>query len=811
MGTLLQDVRYGLRMLAKNPGFTAVAVLTLALGIGANTAIFSVLDAVLLRPLPYQDSQDLVKVWTRFTGIGLPDDQNWVSAPEFRDFEQLNNSFSELAAISGNTAAIGVKGSPERVIGADVSPSLFSILGVRARLGRTFLPEEAQPGHDHEVILSYDLWQRAYGSDSGIIGRTIRANDIPMTVVGVMTPGFAYPDKAEIWAPLTFSPEDLNPNSRGNHGLEVLGRIKPGLTLAQVQADMDRVAESMIQQNGAYPYQKFDFGVILHPLLEETVGDAKAPLWMLMAAVALVLLIACANVASLLLVRASGRQKETAVRMALGAGPGRLTRQLLTESVLLAVLGGAAGLVFTPYVLRAIVTLGATALPRVVETNIDGWALTFTLAVAVGTGILFGLAPALQTRSGASYEVLKEGGRATTGTATGRLRRAFVMGEAALSVILLAGAGLLVRSFVRVLEVDPGFRPEGVLTMRLSLPQVKYSKDDQVRAFYRNLLDRIEELPGVQAAGAISAMPLSGEGGSGTMTVDTHAVPLDQTTPETDYRGVTPGYFNAMGISLVRGRYLNDGDTESAPPVAVIDESMAQTYWPNQDPLGQRIRLGGRSSKRPWMTVVGVVRHVRNRTLEARSRVELYWPEEQNPYSSMGLAIRASGNPMAMAETVRKLVTEIDPEQPIYAVRTMNELMGDSMARRRLSLILMAVFSALALGLASIGIYGVISYSVSQRQREIGLRMALGARRGQVLWMVIQQGMSLTLVGLGSGLLGSLVLLRLMRGLLFAISPADPVALGAAAVLLAGIALFASYLPARRATKVDPMVALRYE
>jgi putative ABC transport system permease protein len=806
-----QDVRYGLRMLIKNPGFTAVAVLTLALGIGANTAIFSVLDQVLLKPLPYQDSQHLVKVWTRFTNIGLPDDQNWVSPPEFRDFTQLNKSFEDLAAIDGFSAAIGVKGSPERVIGAAVSPSLFSILGVQPRLGRTFLPEEAQPGHEHEAILSYGLWQRAYGGDSGIIGQTIRANDIPVTVVGVMPKGFAYPESAEIWTPLAFSPDDLTPNNRGNHSLQVLARIKPGLTLTLVQADMDRVAKTMIEQHGDYPYKKFDFGIIMHPLLEETVGDARGPLWMLMAAVALVLLIACANVASLLLVRASSRQKETAVRMALGAGPGRLARQLLTESVLLSLIGGAAGLLITPSVLRAIISLGATALPRVVDTRVDVWALVFTLAVAVGTGILFGLAPALQTRGGARYEVLKEGGRATSGTSTGRLRRVFVMGEAALSLILLAGGGLLVRSFVRVLKVDPGFRPEGVLTMRVSLPEVKYSKDEQIRTFYNTLLARIRELPGVQAAGAISAIPLTDDGGSGTMTVDTRAVPPDQATPETDYRAVTPGYFKAMGISLVRGRYINEGDTESAPPVAVIDQSMADTYWPGQDPIGQRIKLGGMASKRPWMTVVGVVQHVHYRTLEARSRVEAYWPEAQFTFSSLSLAVHTSANPMTLAEPIRKIVRELDPEQPVYAVRTMTEVMGDSVARRRLSLILMVVFSGLALTLASVGIYGVVSYSVTQRQQEIGLRMALGAQRKQVLWMVIRQGMTLTLVGLGSGLVVSLVILRFMRGLLFAVSPADPLALGGAAVLLAAVALFASYLPARRATKVDPMTALRYE
>jgi predicted permease len=809
-----QDLRYALRMLRKNPGFTAVAVLTLALGIGANTAIFSVLDAVLLRPLPYPEPQQLVKLWSRFTGIGLPNDQNDVSPPEFVDFQQLSQSFTGLAAINTGTFNIGVKGSPERLVGASVSPSLFAILGARARLGRTFLPEEAQPGHDHEVILSYRLWRRAYGGDPNVIGTTVRVDAVPMTVVGVMPPGFDYPQDTEIWGPLSFSPDDLGPNNRGNHGLEVLARLKPDLSFAQARTDMDRVGKAMIEQHRDYQYEKYGFAVIMNPLLQETVGDVRTSLWVLMAAVALVLLIACANVANLLLVRASGRERETAVRVALGAGPGRLARQLLTESTLLALIGGLAGLALTPWTLHGLIALSGTALPRVAETHLSISALVFTLAVSLATGILFGLAPALQVWRAGQYDLLK-GSRTTHSSGSNRLRRTLVVAEAALSLILLAGAGLLLRSFAQVLKVDPGFRPEGVLTMRLALPDATYGKPEQVRAFYRDLLDRVQRLPGVEAAGAISLLPLSGLSYSGTATIDTQSVPIEDTTPEVDYRPVTPGYFKAMGISLVSGRYFEERDSGTAQHVAIVDETLAQTYWPNQDPLGRRIHLGGRQgfkeSVTPWMTVVGVVRHVRNRTLEARSRTEVYWPEAQDPSSAMALAIRTAGNPMGLASAVRREVAAMDPELPAYQVRTMSEVMGESVARRRMALILLAVFAGLALVLACVGIYGVSSYSVAQRQQEIGLRMALGARKKQVLRLVIRQGMSLTLAGLGIGMLAALGLTRLMGSLLFVVRPADPLSLGGSILLLTAVALLAVLIPARRATQVDPILALRYE
>ena len=810
MGILMQDLRFAFRQMVKKPGFTAVVVVTMALGIGANAAIFSVLDAVLLRPLPYSNPDRLIKVWTRFTGIGAPNDQNWVSAPEFRDFQQLNSSFSDLAAIGSGSINLGVKGSPQRVVGASVTPSLFPMLGAQPLLGRTFLPEEAQPGRDHEVVLSYGLWRRVFGGNRNVIESTIDVDGVPMSVVGVMPEGFAYPDETEIWGPLAFSPDDLSENSRGGHGLEVLGRMKPGLSLAQVQSDMDRVGKTMIEQHGSYPYQQYGFGIILHPLMEETVGDVKPSLMVLMVAVGLVLLIACTNIANLLLVRSTERQQEMETRLALGASGARLVRQLLTESVVLAFAGGLVGVAITPWILRGPVAIAAKSLPRAVHTASDGRALVLTAAISLATGILFGLAPALQAGRKRQFEGLK-GGRSTEGKRPKRLRSALVICETALSLLLIAGAGLLLRSFAEILKVDPGFRPDGVLTMRVALPDAVYSKPEQVRGFYSELLDRVQRLPGVQAAGAVSGLPLSGQGSSGTTTIDTQSVRLEDTTPEADQRVVTPDYFKAMGVSLVRGRTFEARDSDTAAPVVMVDESLAQTYWPNQDPIGKRLHMGGRQSKAPWATVIGVVRHVRNRTLEARSRVEIYWPENQRPYAAMTLAILATGNPMNLVPTIQREVASIDPDLPVYRVSTMTEVMGDSLERRRLALILLAVFAGLALLLASIGIYGVTSYGVAQRHMEIGLRMALGADRGQVLGMLIRSGLATIAIGLGLGLVLSLFLNRLMSGMLFSVRASDPVALGGAAVLLMAAALLAIFVPAQRATKVNPMIALRYE
>ena len=810
MSVLLQDLRFAVRQMAKRPGFTAIILLSMALGIGANAAIFSLLDAVLLRPLPYNQPQGLIKVWTRFTGIGAPNDQNWVSAPEFRDLQQLNHSFSDLAAISGGSFNLGIKVSPQRVVGAAVAPNLFSMLGVQPQYGRNFLPEEAQPGHDREVILSHALWRRVFAANPNIVGATVRIDGAPYSVVGIMPDGFAYPSEAEIWGPLAFAPEDLSENNRGSHGLEVLGRIKPGLSLAQVQSDMDRVSRSMIEQHASYPYNKFNFGIILHPLLEETVGDVKPSLMVLMAAVGLVLLIACANIANLMLTRSTERQQEMETRLALGATGNRLAGQLITESIALALAGGLIGLAITPLILRGLVSLAAKTLPRAVHTSIDLRALALTAAVSILTGVLFGLAPALQARRKRNFDVLKSG-RNTEGKRPKRMRSVLVICETAFSLLLVAGAGLLIRSFAQILKVDPGFRPDGVLTMRVSLPDTTYSKPEQIRAFYSSLLERLQHLPGVQYAGATSGLPLSGQGGSGTTTIDTQSVPLENRTPEADLRTATPDYFKAMSIPLVRGRYFESSDSDGTPNVAIVDESLAQAYWPNQDPIGKRIHFGDVQSKSPWRTIVGVVRHVHNRTLEARSRVEVYVPEDQVPFNGMTLALRTSTNPLSLVPTIQREVASIDPDLPIYRVRTMNEVMGESLQRRRLALTLLAGFAGLALLLAAIGIYGVTSYGVAQRKTEIGVRMALGANRSQVLGLIMRSGMTTIAIGLIFGVVLSLALTRLMSGLLFSVHASDPLALAGAAFVLILAAFVAIFIPARRATKVNPMSALRYE
>jgi putative ABC transport system permease protein len=815
MQTLFQDLRYGLRMLAKNPGFTAIAVLTLALGIGANTAMFSIIDAVMLRPLPFPQPQGLVKVWTRFTGIGLPNDRNWISAPEARDIGELNKSFSGVAAFTDASFNVTVQANPERIEGVAVSPSLFALLGVRARLGRVFASEEAQPGRDNVLLLGYGLWQRRFGSDPHIIGRTLVANGKPYVVIGVLPSGFDYPNQAEMWAPLAFTAEDLSPDNRGNHGYELLARLRPNVSLAQARADMELVGKMMTERSRDYPYKAYNFTLTLTPLLEETVGDVKSSLWILMGGVGFVLLVACANIAGLSLVRASARQRETSIRLALGASPRRLARQLITESLLFGVLGGTVGLLLARWGLQALVALSRTAIPRVANTSIDGWVLAFTTVLALGTGVLVGLGPAFQAARGMPYETLKEGGHGQPGAPAGapsrRLRPLLVVGETAVALVLLTGTGLLLKSLVRLLGVDPGFRAVSVLTMRVSLPEEEYRKPEQVRAFYHDLLDRIQQLPGVKAAGAVNILPLSGHSNSGTITVDSQAVPADQTTPEADWRPVTPGYFKALEISLVAGRYFDDRDTDSSPPVAIIDESMARTYWPNEDPIGKRIKQGGRESTAPWRAVVGVVRHVRYRTLEARSRVEFYWPQAQRPYNTLSLAIRTERDPMALAPTIAKQIHAIDPDLPAYQVRTMLEVTRDSVAQRRVMLILLGLFAAAALVLAAVGIYGTVSYSVAQRTHEIGVRMALGAEARHVLRMVLKQGIALALGGIGLGLLGSLALTWLLSAMLFGVRPTDPLTFTSVSVLLTAVALLASYIPARRATQVDPLVALRYE
>jgi len=815
MESFLQDVRYALRIIRRSPGFAAVAILALALGIGANSAIFSIVYAVVLKPLPYEKPEQLVQVWMRFTGIGIPKDQNWVSAPEFEDLQQ-NSSLSHIAAIDEASYNININANPERVEAANVSTSFFSMLGVQAHLGRVFLPEEGQPGRNHVALLTDGLWRRRFGGDANVIGRNLVMNGQDYQIVGVLPRGFQMPADAqvEILTPLVFSAEELTPDSRGNHGLLVIGRTKDGMSLQQARSDMQAVSNRIIEQNQQYPYRQFNFTVLLVPLLEQEVGDIRLALWVLMGAVGLVLLIACANVANLMLVRASAREREMAVRQALGVSPNRLMRQLLTESATLGLMGGAAGLLLAYLAQRLLIALSATSFPRVAEAQMDIRVLIFTVVIALGTGILFGLAPGLRALRQVPYEGLKEGSHG--GTAAGasqRLRSVLVVAEVGLSVMLLAGAGLLIRSFLRLQEVDSGFRPDGVLTLRLALPEQKYAKPEQTRVFYKELLDRVRRLPGVDAVGAASGLPLTHDGWSGTATIDTQAVPPKDTNPEVDQRPVTPGYFEAMGIPLVRGRYFDEHDIETSQPVAIVDETLANTYWPNEDPIGKRIHSGGQKSKSPWRSIVGVVRHVRYRTLEAPSRTEFYWPYAQTDFAlgSMSLAIHGQVEPHSLSGAVQQQVHAIDPDQPVYRIRTMHELMSESMARRRLSMFLLAIFAGLALLLASVGLYGVMSYSVAQRSHEMGIRMALGAQIGNVMRLVMGQGLALSVAGIVAGLVGSLIFAGFMSTLLFNTRAIDPVTFAAVALVLLLVALLACFVPAYRASRIDPVNVLRQE
>lgn len=813
MESLLQDIRYAFRILRRSPGFAVIAVAALALGIGANSAIFSVVSAVVLKPLPHRNPEQLVQLWMRFTGIGIPNDQNWVSAPEFQDLQQ-NRSLSYLAAIDSASFNINMGGIPERIDAAVVSTSFFPMLGVEAQVGRVFLPEEGRQGREHVVLVSDGLWRRRFGADPSVSGRKLIMNGQSYLVVGVLPRWFQVPRDTDVWVPLVFSASDLSPNNRGSHGLQVIARIKDGLTFQQARADMAALSNRIIEQHPEYPYKQYNFTILMVPLLEQEVGDIKTALWVLMASVGLVLLIACANVANLLLVRASAREREIAVRQALGVGRARLVRQLLTESMLLGLMGGVAGLALAYWALRLIVAISATNFPRVAEARMDLRVLAFTIVVSLVTGILFGLAPVFHAARHVTHDALKEGGRGgTAGAGSQRLRGALVVAEVALSLTLLVGSGLLIKSFLRLQDVDAGFRPDGVLTMRIALPEQKYSKPEQSRAFFRELLGRIRQFPGVDAAGGVTGLPLSGTGWSGTTTIDTQAVPVEATTPEADQRPVFPGYFEAMGIPLLRGRYFDTRDNEPAAPVAIIDETMAKTYWPGEDAIGKRIKQGGRRSSAPWRTIVGVVRHVRYRTLESPSRVEFYWPYDQTQFAldTMSLAIHTSADPRTLAGAVERQVFALDHDQPVYRIRTMHELMSESMARRRLSMFLLAIFAGLALLLAAVGIYGIMSYSVAQRAHEVGIRMALGARGVDVVRLVLGQSLWLTLGGIFAGLAGSLLLTGFLSSLLFGVKTTDPATFLTVALLLGVVGLVASFVPAWRATIVDPVHALREE
>ena len=822
METLRQDIRFGLRTLLKRPGFTLVAVLTLALGIGANSAIFSVVNAVVLRPLPYGAPDRLVALWGNLNQKGFEELE--LSAPEYADFRRAGaHVFEDVAAYSQGGFNLTGAGEPERIQGVYATASLFPTLGVAPLRGRAYTEEEDRPGSDDVAVISHSLWQRRFGADPSVVGKSVTLDGRPTTIVGVMPAGFRFPDNdTDVWKPAAFSADLLSPNNRGSHFLNAVARLKPGFTAERASEEAAALARAQGQEN-ANNYPR-GFGASVRPLQEEVIGtNVRTSLFVMLGAVGLVLLIACANVANLLLARAASRRKEVAVRTALGAGRARIMRQLLTESVLLSLAGGAAGLMLALWGVDLLVTLAPEGTPRLGEVGLDARVVAFTFGVSLLTGVVFGLAPALHSSKVDLNESLKEGGRGgAEGAGRGRLRGLLVVGEFALALVLLASAGLLVKSFARVLEESPGFESRGVLTMRVVLSQSKYGSYDQHRGFYSNLFERLRRLPGVEAVGANNMVPLSGSGGSRTFLIEGRPVPEGQPKPEEQLRFVTPGYFEAMRVPLLRGRDFTERDVAGQTRVAVVSRSTAERHWPGEEAVGKRIAYAGigrgHDQTPEWIEVVGVVGDVKHRGLDLESKPEIYVPVYQPLFSSrptpplsLYVAVRTKGDPAALAAAVRREVAAVDPEQPLANVRTMGERLAESVAQRRFNMTLLGVFACVALLLAAVGVYGVMAYAVARRTHEIGVRVALGAQRGDVVRLVVRQGMWLALAGVAVGVAGAYAATRLMTGLLYGVSPTDPLTFVGVSALLTAAALLACLIPARRATKVDPMIALRYE
>jgi putative ABC transport system permease protein len=820
METLWKDLHYGWRMLRRSPGFTVAAVLTLAIGIGANAAIFSVIQAVLLRPLPFPESGRIVIVWETDANRNIY--RGTASPAEFLDWRDQNHVFQELSAWRTWFHNLTGNGEPEQVWGAHASGNFFRLLGVAPVLGRDFVPEEERPGHEQVVILSYGLWQRRYGGDRGIIGTSLLIDDKPYTVIAVLPRGFTLfgtSRQFDLWMPFAFNRAQLN---REDHSVIVFGRLRWGASLPQAQAEMETILARLKKEYAGIDQQN---GVRVVGFRDDLARGLGPALLILFAAVGFVLLIACANVANLMLARAASREKEIAVRATLGAGRRSILRQLLTESVLLALIGGALGILVAfggLHLLRLVFPPegGYGEIPHAEWVGINGPVLAFTLVVSLLTGIIFGLAPAIQISRSDLSESLKEGSRGSTGGRRSHLvRSALVVAEVALSLVLLVGAGLLIRSFVLLMSEDIGFDPSHTLTMQIWLPESHYPSVPPVVNFYQQVVERVSALPGVMSASAINFLPLSGWGDYCDFDIAGRAVPPSGEEFTAQYRVVDWRYARTMGISVKQGRDLEPSDSPDAPGVVLLNEALVHRYWPHEDPVGKQIRLHFPATNTPWqpvardswLTIAGVVGDVRDWEWGEQKVGQVYLPFVQNPSRIMRLVIRTSGEPAGITSAVRHAIETVDPNQPVTEIRTMDEFLAAAVSQRRLSMLLLGVFGAVATLLAAVGIYGVMAYAVSQRAHEIGIRMALGATPSDVLRMVVGDGMRLAGLGLGLGLSCSLVAVRYLQSQLYGVNAADPLTFAAVAAGLAAVAAAACYFPARRATHVDPLVALRYE
>ena len=814
MRTVVQDLRYGIRMLMKNPGLTFVIVLSLAIGIGANSALFSVTSTLLLKPLPYAHPERLAILWLRSPGIGIP--QDWPSPGQYHDIKTQNHVFDETAIAIGDGYTLSGLSKALRVDGIEASSTLLPMLGVKPMLGRILTADEDRPGKPDTVVLTYGLWKRAFGGDPNLLGRSITLNGKPRTVVGILPREFRLShevipviggiDKAEVFMPLPmdakeeldYGPEDYN----------VLARLKPGVTMQQAQADVSIIAARLREEK----HRDRTFTISVVPLMEQVVGDVRGAVLILLGAVALVLLIACTNVANLLLARSSGRQKEIAVRTAMGAGRGRLVMQLLTESMLLSLLGGVAGLGVAALSLYVVQKIHPGNIPRLDEIGMDFRVLAFTLAISLLTGIVFGLAPALRASRVDLNSTLKAGGRTSHSGGLNvkhdKLRGALVIAELAVSLTLLAGAGLLIRSFVHLLSVPPGFNPDGIISMHVAAGGPKYKERPKRVQFYDDLAERVRSLPGVTAFGATSVLPLTPSIGWGGMQIEGYVPPKDAPELQVDKRSATPDYFRTMSIPLLQGRFFTPADTDKSQPVVLIDQKMADRFWPKGDAVGKRLRQG---DKEPWLTIAGVVGVVKQYGLDIDTKMVTYFPYAAWGNGEMFVVAHTTGDPAALANSIVEQVHGIDADVPVFEIATMQQRVHDSLARQRFAMTMLGAFAGFAMILAAVGIYGVMSFLVTQGTSDIAIRMALGAQRSSILSLVLQQGMALALLGIAAGLAGALSLTHVMSGLLFGVNATDPVTFAGVAVLLTMVALSACYFPARRAMRVDPMVALRYE